>query len=145
MKQSLDAAIADLSSFEASEWEGENEERLRRIIDSVDLKSNREALIPVLFRLVERNAEALLGSPGPIVHSLEAVGGYEAELRESLHRRPTPLTVWMVNRLLNSDLPTDERRWWLGDLRRVLEHATATAAAKEDAAHFIEYQARRSV
>jgi hypothetical protein len=143
MSQSLEAIIAELNAFEASEWEGENEERLQRLIDSVDLRSNREVVIPILFHLVERNPEALLGSPGPIVHSLEAVGGYEAALRESLHRRPTPLTVWMVNRLLNSDLSPHERRWWLGDLRRVLEHSTATEGAKRDAGRFLDYQGRR--
>jgi hypothetical protein len=144
MLKSFEATIAELNSFDASEWEGENEERLQHLINSVDLKSNREVVIPVLFHLVERNAEALLGSPGPIVHSLEAVGGYEAALRESLQRRPTSLTVWMVNRLLNSDLRPHERLWWLADLGRVLEHATATEGAKEDAARFLDYQARRS-
>lgn len=141
---SLEAIIAELNSFEASEWEGENEARLQRLIDSADLSSNREVVTLALFQVVERNAEALLGSPGPIVHSLEAVGGYESALRESLHRRPAALTVWMVNRILNADLPAPERQRWLGELRRVLDHATAPDGAKRDAARFLEQQARRS-
>jgi hypothetical protein len=90
---------------------------------------------------MERLDEADLGSPGPIVHTLEAWDGYRMPLTESLRRKPTPLTVWMANRVLNSDPPDIPH--WLALLRNAASHPAASSQAQVDARDFLEYQTTR--
>jgi hypothetical protein len=98
---------------------------------------------PVLFRTVERLDDADLGSPGPLVQTLESwPSRYELLLAESVRRKPAPLTVWMVNRILNTRPPDAES--WLELLQSVAGHPSATSNSKEKAAHFLEYQAGRT-
>lgn len=55
------------------------------------------------FRFIERNADADLGTPGPLIQFLERFyPRYCARLVESVQRRPTLYTLWMLNRILNS-------------------------------------------
>ncbi len=96
---------------------------------------------PLLYSLMERLDEADLGSPGPLVHTLEACSGYRPLLAESLPRKPSPLTVWMANRVLDSDPPDTPE--WLELLRRSADHPAASAQAQADARGFLEYQATR--
>ena len=80
-----------------------------------------------------------LGTPGPLVHTLEAWrGSYEPLLAESVRRKPTPLSVWMVNRILNAQPPDAES--WLALLWSVADLPAASAATKAQAEQFIKYQ-----
>ncbi len=56
----------------------------------------------------------------------------------SIRRKPTPLTVWMVNRILNGHPPNAEA--WLDLLRNVRHHPTASPTTKTDAEEFLRYQ-----
>jgi hypothetical protein len=75
-------------------------ERLRELTDALMSVSEPQRAIPELFHVMERLPDADLGSPGPLVHTLEAVKGYEDELIRSVRRSPSLLSVWMVNRIL---------------------------------------------
>jgi hypothetical protein len=93
-----------------------------------------------MFEFMERLDASDLGNPGPLVHTLEEWRGtYESFLAESIRRKPTPLSVWMVNRILNSK-PLDAANW-LALLQEVLDHPGAASKAKKQAAHFLEEQA----
>jgi hypothetical protein len=87
---------------------------------------------------MERMGEVDLGAPGPLAHTLEALGGYEPSLLESVARKPTALTLWMVNRILNSLSGAPERRVYLAALEDSLVHPGASASAREAAAGFLE-------
>jgi hypothetical protein len=91
--------------------------------------------------LLERNSEADLGSPGPVVHALEAIPGYEPFLLESLRRIPTYYTVWMINRILNVELPAEERAKWLAELKQARHHPDADDAVVASVADFLKHQA----
>jgi hypothetical protein len=105
--------------------------------------------MPAMFALLERFPNVDFGSPGPIVHELEAIKdmrgrpAYLHHLRDSLGRRPTPLTVWMVNRVLNTDLPNGERDSWLAELAAAYEHALASEETRRFVVDFLQHQARR--
>src|SRR6266545_4242776 len=71
----------------------------------------------------------------PLLYSLMEL------LAESLPRKPSPLTVWMANRVLDSDPPDTPE--WLELLRRSADHPAASAQAQADARGFLEYQATR--
>jgi hypothetical protein len=57
-----------------------------------------------MFDLMERLDDVDLGSPGPPVHALESTeAAYEPHLVASIRRKPSPVSVWMVNRILNTE------------------------------------------
>ena len=56
-------------------------------------------LLAVLERFPEDDGAGVLWS---IVHGVESIPGYEAELLRSLHRQPSELAVEMAGRLLNA-------------------------------------------
>ena len=61
-----------------------------------------EAVEPLL-QLMERHPLVDFGVPGAIVHFVERFykKGYEELLIESIKRKPTMHTVWMLNRIIN--------------------------------------------
>jgi hypothetical protein len=62
-------------------------------------------------------------------------------LAESVRRKPTPLTVWMVNRVLNAN-PQDADFWI--DLLAGIERAPGVSAeAAAEARQFLTYQRSR--
>lgn len=101
----------------------------------------RLAAVPAMLSLIERFPNAKFGSPGPLVHELEAIPGYDSLLIDSLQRQPAPLTVWMANRILNSRLAPATRQKWLGILTEVTHHPNTSEITKELAVEFLEHQA----
>ena len=92
-----------------------------------------------MFELMERLDGVDLGSPGPLVHALESTGAaYEPGLEASVRRKPSPLSVWMVNRILNTDRP--DRRHWFDLLTLALAHPLASEATQTDARNFLAQQ-----
>jgi len=143
MAITIDELIPHIASFVVGpdEVEGEIELRLYELLHGIDLLPGRESAVEPLFQLLERNADSELGNPGPVVHALEAIPGYEPKLIASLHRHPTYYTVWMVNRILNTELSAHDRAAWLGELRAAASHALADASVVESVEHFLTHQA----
>ena len=146
MSRNLTEVVADLDSltvldFDAMNVESRGDQRLSAICAELGERNDVERWAPLLYSFMERLDRADLGSPGPIVHLLEAWAGYRPLLAESLRRKPTPLTVWMANRVLNSDPP--DATEWRNLLRNAQSHAAASTEAQTDARDFLEYQAAR--
>jgi len=61
-----------------------------------------EAIEPIL-KFMEINPAIDYGTPGPLVHFIERFygKGYEDELINSVSRKPTQHTIWMLNRVIN--------------------------------------------
>ncbi|WP_432833097.1 hypothetical protein [Dactylosporangium sp. CA-092794] len=142
MSRSLNEIAAKLralrpADFDLDNVEANGGERLAALSE----RDDPQQWAPLLYSLMERLDEADLGSPGPIVHTLEAWSGYHPALAESLRRKPAPLTVWMANRVLNLDPP--DAAAWLELLHQAAKHPAASAQAQSDAHHFLEYQATR--
>jgi hypothetical protein len=102
-----------------------------------------ERAIPELFAVMERFPDSELGIPGPLVHTLERMD-YAEGLVASLRRRPTFQAVWMVNRILNTALSPDRRKFYLDLLASVEHHPTATESACDRAQHYLEFQSTRN-
>jgi len=98
-----------------------------------------EAVEPIL-RFVETHPHIDFGSPGPLVHFAERFygHGYEDILLESLRRRPTALTVWMLNRVINGTKAPSTRRQLIDVMQQVTKHPLADHAARESAQHFLD-------
>ena len=144
MSRTIEQMAEDLDAlsprdFDEMNTEADGPERLRRICDEMLQMGDVAACAPGLFRTMERLDTVDLGSLGPIVHALERwTGGYESLLSESVRRKPSPLAVWMVNRILNAG-PADAPEW-LDLLRGVADHPSASAETKAEARDFLEYQ-----
>ena len=70
-----------------------------------------EAIEPIL-RFMESYPNLEYGTPGALVHFVERFygKGYEGKLVESVKRRPTLSSVWMLNRLINGTQNPEDRR-----------------------------------
>ena len=135
--------VTGLRALKAEDFADYVPERLDELTDAVMELPEPERAIPEMFAFMERLPDVDLGSPGPLVHTLERMD-YTTELVASLHRRPTALSVWMVNRILNSSLSPEQRQFFLDLLASVAEHPAANESARDQAEHFIHYQSTRN-
>lgn len=135
---SLCAVITALDTFAPADKE-ENLGRLYDIFGGFDLRApeSRALCLPAMFGLIERFPEAELGTPGPLVHAIESIPGYESLLQVSVLRQPARLNIWMVNRILNSKISLEMRANWLQVLRAVLVHPSASEESRELARDFL--------
>ena len=116
-------------------------QHLYKLMDHWEQLSDKVQAIPAIFQLMERYPHADFGSPGPLVHALESLSGsYEGPLQASLIRKPTPLTLWMYNRIINAEQDPAIRKAHLVRLRLFARHPLADAETREDAEEFIRFQ-----
>lgn len=90
--------IAGLRALEEKDFTDYVPDQLYQFTEALMELPSPERAIPELFAVMERFPDAELGTPGPLVHTLERMD-YAEELVASLRRRPTPHAVWMVNRI----------------------------------------------
>lgn len=135
--QRLQALTADDFAYDDPLSDGW--EQLRSICDELQGSDAVMNCAGDMFALMERLDDVDLGAPGPLVHALESTGrDYEAPLEESVRRKPSPLSVWMVNRILNTDPP--DRQSWLDLLTLAAAHPLASEATHADARDFLAHQ-----
>ncbi|HEY2154237.1 MAG TPA: hypothetical protein VGH33_01310 [Isosphaeraceae bacterium] len=145
MERRVAEIAADFDALTARDFDSANPdtdgwERLAQLCGEMRAIGDFRAGVPALFRTMERLGDVELGTPGPLVHTLESWrGNYETFLADSVRRKPTTLSVWMVNRILNVKPPNAQG--WLSLLRTVAENPVASEEAKAEASRFLKYQA----
>lgn len=123
-----------------------NEVLLDNILDDLFENEDAELVIPTLFELIENYPEADFGAPGPIVHTLESFDGhYEDHLFSSLDKKPAPLTVLMLNRIINSLTDPIVRKKYIDLLYQISIAENINETAKEDAKRYYDYQIKMEV
>lgn len=143
MSRSLDELATDLSTITEQDFITNPYgviDRLRAASQEILALPRPLDAAPAMFGLLERFPAEDFGAPGPLVGALEEMPGYEELLRESVARKPTQHTVWMVNRILNSPLDEATRAAWTALLESVLRHPEADGEARESAVQFLEFQ-----
>ena len=88
-----------------------------------------------LLQFIERHPVSDFGMPGEIVHYLESLEGYEDKLVDSINRRPTLHTVWMINRIKNTG---ENYEKYTKILNGVLERKDIEDEIKESVKEFLE-------
>jgi hypothetical protein len=101
------------------------------------------SVIPRIFAFFRTHPDADFGTPGPLIHFLESRPDYEDHLVESLEMKPTVPTVQMLNRILNSNISDAKRSSLLALLRAASTHPNADEVAREQAEHYLTFQAKR--
>ncbi len=95
-----------------------------------------EAVTPLL-ELMERHPMDDFGIPGAIVHFVEQFykNGYEELLIESVKRRPTMHTVWMLNRVMNG---SENKNDYLEIMKEITERSDIEEVIKNSASEFMD-------
>jgi hypothetical protein len=137
------SVIAELDAFSPGD-EDENVGRLYEILGRLKelAPELRRPVMPAMLALIERYPEAELGSPGPLVHELEGIPGYEPLLRASVLRQPTDLGIWMINRILNAKICPEVRDAWHDLLRTAASHPLASKETQYAAGDFLAHQGK---
>lgn len=101
-----------------------------------ELSDPFDAVEPVL-QLMEEHEDIDFGTPGPLIHFVETYyrQGYEAKLIESIERRPTDHTLWMLNRIING-VDAKQRKSLLKLLDGVLDRTDLSKPARKAAKEF---------
>ena len=94
-----------------------------------------------ILHFMEENPKIVYGMPGPLVHFMEKKykKGYEKLLLESIKRKPTEHTVWMLNRILN-DVNLEERNVYMDVLKAIVKDSKYDEELRSLAKEFLEYQ-----
>jgi hypothetical protein len=104
-----------------------------------EAKIGAESIDPVL-RFMESNPDLDLGSPGPLVPFVEKFlgRGYEQKLFDSVRRKPTVYTIWMLKRLYNWTQDPVFRNSLVVELRTAKEHPLADSTVVDQVNRFFE-------
>jgi len=139
--KTLDAFVP----FSDDDLENDTEKYLYRLMAAWKQTPDKEKAVPMIFRFMERYPDTHFGSPGPLVHAIESLGvrSYQDELQLSLLRQPTPLTIWMYNRVINSLTDPGIIGAHLQRLALFARHPLANEASRREAEDFIEHQRGR--
>jgi hypothetical protein len=146
MPRTFDQSLADFAALQPSDFDNEAAGIciLNELTDELMALPQPERAIPALFGVMERMPDVEMGTPGPLVHTLEQMRGlYERELVESIKRQPAGLSIWMVNRILNATRVPEQRQFYMDLLQFAAEHPAATKYARHEARFFIEHQNQR--
>jgi hypothetical protein len=143
MQTTTDKMIAALDAFNAGPNDDHAVSDLCNFTDGFETLPDRARVVPSMFSVLERCARADLGNPGPLVQCIESLGyeAYLSQLVESVRRKPTYLNVWMVNRILNAEIPAPVRQQLLDLLKSVAKNPAATRAEIDQADRFLSLQA----
>jgi hypothetical protein len=139
MPRHILAIAADIDALPSVD--GDDVDRLKLLIDEYFDSDSAAEYLDVWFRLFERFPdEDGFESFWSILHGIEAQAHYEAEVIESLIRRPSDFPLLMVNRMLNSGIDSVNGIDLLLLLQQSANHERATEQGQESALRFVEYQ-----
>src|SRR5476651_2108638 len=101
MGRDLTSIIADFRNLTKADFDtmtgAAGVMRLDELCAEVSSFPEPASAFPEFFALIERLSDCELGSPGPLVHTMERHSGrYEQLLADSIRRKPTEMTVWMA-------------------------------------------------
>ena len=136
--------VSEFIPFSDDDLENDNVHYLGDLIDLLKENMQGERAIGPIFSLIEKYPHADLGTPGPLVHFLEKfVGKYEQPLYWSLAKRPTPLTVWMLNRIINAENDSNQKNRLINIMIGLLSNAQIDSVTEEWVQEFLEFQNKR--
>ncbi len=98
-----------------------------------------EVVEPIL-RFMEEHPSVEFGMPGSLVHFAEKFrkNGYEDKLLESIARKPTQHTAWMLNRLINgTNVPSDRQRF-IAAMERAQSNPLSDTKTRDRISRFLE-------
>ena len=133
--------LNDFVPFNDDDTQYDNESYFYESMEDLEHNDDFQLAIEPIFKLIEKYPLTDFGSPGPFVHTLESfVGHYESDLFESLKRRPTPLTIWMLNRIINAEQNIVIKQNLIDRLHSLINHPLADKKTVDTIKDFIIFQ-----
>ena len=122
----------------------ENDDIVSELYELTDMIQNEKNLpltYETIFKFLENNADADIGSPGPLVHLIEtSYPNYVLRLLESLETKPTYNTIHMLHRILNADLTIKDRQIYMNVLKSISENESNFISVRTEANDLYNYQ-----
>lgn len=147
MKQTIQGLEREFASLSENDFDLNNEdangmERLYELTTQLVEISNPDQASELILKTIERLADSDLGSPGPLIHTLEKLPSYEFHLLKSIERKPVLLSLWALNRILNVTADLEKRAQLLALMHDSIMHPLASEAVKQEAKEFFQFQAK---
>jgi hypothetical protein len=110
-----------------------------------------EAVKPILL-FMESHPQIDYGAPGPLVHFMERHyksdeeyrNTYEELVVESIRRKPTAHTVFLLNRLMNGAKVPEKKQRFMAKMAEARTSPSADQPTIEAIDGFLEFQAERT-
>lgn len=114
----------------------EIEEEVQKI---KDINNVDKSIISELLSLYEENPNFDFGMPGALTHFLESFyrNGYEEKLIESIHRKPTMHTLWMLNRIINGTNTKEVKKTYIQELNNLAKNHKLDKSIRDLAREYI--------
>ncbi|WP_260598088.1 hypothetical protein [Sphingomonas endolithica] len=95
--------------------------------------------VKAALAFIERHPDLDYGAPGALVHFAEEFyrKGYEAALLSSFDRRPTSLTAWMVNRLLNGTQTATESEVYVSAVEKAEADPSTDSSTRAEITRYL--------
>jgi len=137
----LHDGISKVRKFSPTGDETADLQALRELLDQLGELQRDPNVRRELIAIFETHPNADLGSPGPIVHSLEKapIDEHINLLAESLKRRATTMTIWMAERCFRSELSEINRTKLLDALHAAREQGASGQVANSIEEAIAEY------
>ena len=136
MARPTEDVAADIDAFQPT---GGNWLGLEALLEELWKEGSPQAAIPEMLRVFERFPDDDgAGVFWSIVHGLEALPGYEAELLTSVRRVPSDMGVTMLGRLLNAGCNDINGVPTRHVLEEIITRSDAGADARDTARSFLE-------
>lgn len=102
-------------------------------------KMGFEVVEPIL-RFMEEHTSIDYGGPGALVHFIEQFygRGYEEKLLESIARKPTYHTIWMLKRVINGAPTRKERKRLLKVMENAKSHPLTDSETRDEISLLLE-------
>ncbi|MCX7111599.1 MAG: hypothetical protein NTX45_16035 [Proteobacteria bacterium] len=120
-------------------FEDELEDRSEKLVELLSSSSTAKVAIEPILRFMENHDTWDYGSPGPFVHFIESYygNGYEQLLIDSIKRKPTLHTLWMLNRIINGEKKPERKSFYLKAMSESANNKFVDQATQERAIHFL--------
>lgn len=134
-------ALNNFIPFNEDDPENSNETYFDDLLKQLENKEDFELAFEPIFHLFEKYPLTDFGMPGTFVHTLETFTGYyENYLFESLKRRPTPITILMLNRIINAEQNIIIKESLIDRLQSYLDHPFIDNITADIIKNFVAYQ-----
>jgi hypothetical protein len=114
------------------------------VVEKLRILEQPRQAIPIIFLWAEENQPYLIDHD-PFLLFIEEQIDFLPALEESINRKPTALTIWIVHRLANGETDHSKVNHWIAVLEKILRHPQTDEICREDAESFISYQMKRHV
>ena len=132
----------DILSFQLVD---ENWDELLSLVEEMFETKNPELGLSAMFSIFEKYPEeydeAVYWS---IVHGVEAIGGYEDELLESIKRTPVEFNLLMINRIINANQTNVGEVNLIELLEEIKNSEKYSEEIRNLAQEYLEYQETRT-